>query len=490
MLDQKITTAILDGVEISADSAPGNAILYQPEAIPENPTSYLNRGLDRYRTALYVGPDGIDSRYSVPAAVTGGSFDDNVADAITIKSTSDDFTGIMSVGGSYTISNSKFSFDTKSDGSSVSDFNGYGSVIDAMQGSQVTMVTDKMVQELKNGGHTLLKNANVIGLTRNNDDSWTITAETTEGEILIHAKAVAITTGGFTGNNALMQKYFSGQYQNNYYFDGIPMDGDGISLAKQAGADLAEQCTLIKEICHSCDSNHDTPSIAAQQPACLWVNAYGERFHDESRVRLSEYANAVTRQPGNMGYALFDGNIFEFARTYHDSTFMPLSVLEGDGHQKPPMELPDLEQQMIREAQRSDKWVFVSSDWDGISKWIGADASVLRATVDEYNADCDAHHDRIFAKDAEFLIPLRKPPFYAIRFQPMLIDTAGPIVIDASAQVLAPDHKAIPGLYSAGVITSGWQGADYHLHGCALGYAVTFGRLAGKTATKYLRSHC
>lgn len=352
------------------------------------------------------------------------------------------------------------------------------------------MVTDKMVQELKNGGHTLLKNANVIGLTRNNDDSWTITAETTEGEIPIHAKAVAITTGGFTGNNALMQKYFSGQYQNNYYFDGIPMDGDGISLAKQAGADLAEQCTLIKEICHSCDSNHDTPSIAAQQPACLWVNAYGERFHDESRVRLSEYANAVTRQPGNMGYALFDGNIFEFARTYHDSTFMPLSVLEGDGHQKPPMELPDLEQQMIREAQRSDKWVFVSSDWDGISKWIGADASVLRATVDEYNADCDAHHDRIFAKDAEFLIPLRKPPFYAIRFQPMLIDTAGPIVIDASAQVLAPDHKAIPGLYSAGVITSGWQGADYHLHGCALGYAVTFGRLAGKTATKYLRSHC
>ena len=139
MLDQKITTAILDGVEISADSAPGNAILYQPEAIPENPTSYLNRGLDRYRTALYVGPDGIDSRYSVPAAVTGGSIDDNVADAITIKSTSDDFTGIMSVGGSYTISNSKFSFDTKSDGSSVSDFNGYGSVIDAMQGSQVTI---------------------------------------------------------------------------------------------------------------------------------------------------------------------------------------------------------------------------------------------------------------------------------------------------------------------------------------------------------------
>lgn len=145
MVDQKIITAILDGVEIPADSAPAHAVRYQPEAIPENPTSYPNRGLDRYRTALYVGPNGIDPRYSVPDAVTGGSFDNSTADAITIKSTSDDFTGIMSVGGTYSISNAKFSFDTKSDGSSVSDFNGYGSIIDAMQGSQVT-ITDTVIE--------------------------------------------------------------------------------------------------------------------------------------------------------------------------------------------------------------------------------------------------------------------------------------------------------------------------------------------------------
>lgn len=61
-------------------------------------------------------------------------------------------------------------------------------------------------------------------------------------------------------------------------------------------------------------------------------------------------------------------------------------------------------------------------------------------------------------------------------------------IVNASAQVLAPDHKPIPGLYSAGVITAGWQGEDYHLHGSALGYAVTFGWVAGKTAAKYLET--
>ncbi len=99
-------------------------------------------------------------------------------------------------------------------------------------------VIDKMVRELEAGGHTLLRNTNVTELARDSDGSWRITAVTEEGEIQIHARAAAITTGGFTGNSALMQKYFSDQYQDNYHFDGIWMDGDGIELAQQAGAAL------------------------------------------------------------------------------------------------------------------------------------------------------------------------------------------------------------------------------------------------------------
>ena len=355
----------------------------------------------------------------------------------------------------------------------------------------------KMAELLEAGGHTLLRRTAVTGLSRSEDGLWHITAETPEGALSVTAKAVAITTGGFTGNSELMHRYFPGIYDDNYYFDGLPMDGDGLELARQAGAAMTDYCTLVKEPCHSGTNDRDTPPMAAQQPASLWVNALGERFHDETMVRQNVYTNAIAEQPGNLGYALYDGNVFEHVRTHMDDDEdrppMPPGMEPGGpgGPGGPPegdmpMGMPDMEEQMKRAASKRDGWVYTADTWEELAEKIGADPAVLRSTVEEYNWDCDAGHDSLFAKAAKHLVPLRKPPFYAIRFQPILIDTAGPIVIDHNAQVLGDDHRAIPGLYAAGVITSGWQGYDYYLHGSALSYSITFGRLAGHRAAEYL----
>ena len=89
---------------------------------------------------------------------------------------------------------------------------------------------------------------------------------------------------------------------------------------------------------------------------------------------------------------------------------------------------------------------------DDIAAWIGADPKTSCATIDEYNDFCDQGSDSIFGKDKQSLVP-------------------------------------IPGLYAAGVITSGWQGRDYHLLGSALGLSSTGGRIAGEGAEKYAASH-
>lgn len=113
------------------------------------------------------------------------------------------------------------------------------------------------------------------------------------------------------------------------------------------------------------------------------------------------------------------------------------------------------------------------------------EASLLK-TVDEYNADCAAGRDSIFGKPSEALIPLTKASYYALKFRPILIDTQGPIVINDDMEVLDKDHEPIPGLYAAGVCTSGSQGEDYCLHGANLSYALFSGRFAGENIAAYL----
>ena len=51
------------------------------------------------------------------------------------------------------------------------------------------------------------------------------------------------------------------------------------------------------------------------------------------------------------------------------------------------------------------------------------------------------------------------------------------------------DREPIPGFYAAGVITSGWESYDYGgtPSGTALSFSITSGRIAGRSAAKYLQ---
>lgn len=334
-------------------------------------------------------------------------------------------------------------------------------------------VTNYLRDTLRAGGHTLLRDTQVTGLHKT-ETGWLVEAEGPEGSLTAEAKTVVLATGGFVGNSQLLHRYFPDQYDDNYYTDALPLMGDGIELARQAGAALADYCTIIKENAYSCDSYKGAPNRAGHQPASLWVNARGERFHDETNT-MNESTNALVRQPGKIGFALFDQKVLDFA-----ASFRPFGMPED-------MELPNVREQLAREAARSGEWVRFGDTIEDLAVWMGAEPETLKATVEEYNADCDAGRDSLFAKDPKFLIPLREGPFCAIKFRPILIDTAGPVIVDHRTRVLGADHKPVEGLYAAGVITSGWQGHDYHLHGCALSYSVTSGRLAGKEIAQYLQ---
>jgi predicted oxidoreductase len=73
-----------------------------------------------------------------------------------------------------------------------------------------------------------------------------------------------------------------------------------------------------------------------------------------------------------------------------------------------------------------------------------------------------------------------KPPYYAMRLEPLLYNTQGGPRRDQEARVLAPDGSPIPRLYAAGEFGSIW-GFRYQTS-TNFSETLVYGRLAGKNA--------
>ena len=281
-------------------------------------------------------------------------------------------------------------------------------------------------------------------------------------ELEISAGSVIIASGGLGGNKRLLKKYCP-PYYDGMPLRGLPLAGDGLLMAIEAGAATEDFVTLLKEGPRV--DAHTWPLRGLERdPATLWVNRDGERFIDEATgSHPFESVNAILKQPGKVCYTMLD-----------DATRKKVGAFT-----------PDLENLLQAEAER-DRAKITSSLVD-IARWIGADPVVLKATVDEYNRFCTQGYDELFAKERRYLWPLLEAPFYTIRGLPHLLDTIGGIKVNERMEVLDDRLQSIPGLYAAGVITSGWESETYcsDLSGSAFGYAINSGRIAGESAASF-----
>ena len=130
----------------------------------------------------------------------------------------------------------------------------------------------------------------------------------------------------------------------------------------------------------------------------------------------------------------------------------------------------------------------ISNSWDEIAGWIGADPVVLKASIDEYNAACDDRRDGLFAKDRRYLLPMRTPPFYAVKAHLGLCDAYGGIKINENMEALDMEDNPIQGLFAAGSTAGCWESEAYcyRLTGHLVGFALNSGRIAGENAVQYL----
>ena len=174
----------------------------------------------------------------------------------------------------------------------------------------------------------------------------------------------------------------------------------------------------------------------------LWVNKKGRRFIDEGyNLAFFAFGNAVALQPDGIAYTLFDSATLRKIEkeglirpgAASRANWLPVSAATP---------LPGLEREVKKQAGKGR--LTVPTPWDEIAGWMGADPAVLKATIDEYNAACDDRHDDLFAKDRKYLLPLRTPPFYAVKGHVGLCDAYGGIKINEKMEALDTETIRFP----------------------------------------------
>ena len=359
-----------------------------------------------------------------------------------------------------------------------------------------TDVINSLIKECENFGVRLLFKTRAKKLLTDKSGKVTgVIAATDREEIEIRTDSVVIATGGFGANKKLLKKYcpFYNEQIKNTGLRNVHM-GDGIKMATDIGAATegmgnlqisgpffrGESQAPSRPPILPTDKFKGARSIASipGEPATLWVNKRGERFMAEASAMVFEMVNALLRQPGQVCFSLFDNGIVQhlinngFTRKYRGRE-ITLDKTTADRE--------------LQEAAEGEI-IKISDSRDKIAKWIGADPVILDATIEEYNASCDSGYDQIMGKDRKHLIPLRTPPYYAIKGFPNLLTTLGGLRINHRMEVLDKNSQPIRGLYAAGNDTGGWETDTYNIHlpGTTFGFAINSGRIAGENAAKYI----
>lgn len=297
----------------------------------------------------------------------------------------------------------------------------------------------------------------------------------------INAKAVVLSTGDF-GNNMEMRDYYVPWADEFVCFytqadaNGKPANtGDGHLMGIWAGGEM--ELGPLAPMTH-----HMGGALGVD--AFLQLNLEGRRFMNED-IPGQNIADQLSRQPGKESWQIFDSKWPEqllVQPTGHGyvNYYVPddqiadyETVLEGFGLGYTTSAM--VEEQVTHKADTIEE----------LAGLMDLPVDVVTAEIERYNALCEQGYDADFGKDPRRLFPVSEPPFYACSFGSAgMLVVMGGLNVDTDLHVLDPENTPIPGLYATGNAMGRRFLVEYPVTvaGISLGMALTFGRLAGKSA--------
>ena len=222
----------------------------------------------------------------------------------------------------------------------------------------------------------------------------------------------------------------------------------------------------------------------------IFVNGSGKRFMDEefnfmhskSDLPIFEYDGQFPNYNGYKNlpmYTIFDSTIYNAGpvgpRDYNCGYASMFQVYNWSENNE-----AELERGWLVKADTIEELVVKLAEQSGNE---AIDAEVLKQTIAEYNAACEAGVDPAFGRDALLLSKLDNPPYYAAELIPGAIYTIGGLQGGENGETLDWDGNPIPRLYHAGDIGQPTMLRVYGFEG-----AMASGEIAGEACSK-LDSH-
>lgn len=332
------------------------------------------------------------------------------------------------------------------------------------RGSHVQVLTDAAIA----AGAKIYTSTPAKQLLLNDDGtpSGVIAVDGSGKGIQFNAKAVIMASGGYVCNRDMVNTYTGWDYMSeeeenleigfvSYY--GMPgRDGDGIMMGMAAGADTFRLGAVASDY-----PQIEGPRAEEKDPArCLLglitgltVNQDGKRFGDES-ITPDFVAKGELHSKVYPSYNIVDV-------TYLRDQAENGVTLDCSGDVPSGTKFPGGVELMDEYAAGGEWSVFKADTIEELAEKMGVNPVALRDTVDRYNGFCEKGRDDDFLKDAQYLVPVKDAPFYAVRQFPMIMMTIGGLHVDEHMRVMKKRNEWIRGLYAIGCDAGGLYGYTY-----------------------------
>jgi succinate dehydrogenase/fumarate reductase flavoprotein subunit len=308
-----------------------------------------------------------------------------------------------------------------------------------------------------------------------------VVAERGGKTLTIKAKrAVVMTCGGYENDAQMMRDY-------NAVSDVAPFGtpyntGDGIKMSLKVGANLwhmsAQSGMWASFRIPGTDFGLITrPSTAMEdgKPTGGWiyVDGKGSRYMNENAPAHHGYMhlNSVWRPTPvpTPAYIIMDDKSRAAGSPFNLDRVMGWAGV-----------VKNIQFSRDNKDEIAKGWFIQAGTIAELAAKIKVDAGKLQKTIDKWNEACDKGVDSEFGRSKANLGPVKQGPFYAMAVTVGILNTQGGPKRNVKSQIVDPDDKPIPRLYSAGELGSIYS--FLYNGGGNVGECLAFGRIAGRNA--------
>lgn len=278
-------------------------------------------------------------------------------------------------------------------------------------------------------------------------------------------RGVVMACGGFENNKGMLTTYYPPEVP--IFPCGTPYNtGDGVDMVNELGVKL-RGFSSAEWGCHCCKAASEEIGVqlgfdflGTQVWAnSIMVNDQGKRFVNETLPVVSAMPVVVRplHDKRQLPELAFDMDLLRYTNlpmflVCDDTRVKAGALFNGAGANSVHMwsHVKDwYTWTEDNEAEVERGWIKKADTLEELAEMLGVDAAGLAATVEAYNAACEAGEGDELGRTGE-LTPVMQPPFYGCELGLGLINTQGGPVRNAKYQVIGYDNQPVKRLYAGG----------------------------------------